>query len=88
MEHQGVRSSSDLGLLVRRTRIALELTQEQLAMAAGTGTRFVSDLEGGKPTCEVGKTLAVLSALGIRVDLQSPVATASERSARARARTR
>ena len=36
-------------------------------MAAGTGLRFVIDLEKGKPTCQLGKTLAVLSTLGVEV---------------------
>ena len=36
-------------------------------MAAGTGLRFVIDLERGKPTCQLGKTLAVLNTLGVEI---------------------
>jgi hypothetical protein len=42
-------------------------------MTAGTGLRFIIDLEKGKPTCEIGKALAVLSTLGIEVSLISPL---------------
>ena len=37
----------------------------------GIGTRFVVDLANGKATCEVGKVLAVLEALGVRVRLEA-----------------
>jgi hypothetical protein len=36
-----------------------------LAAAAGVGTRFVVELEAGKPTVQLVKTLAVLEALGL-----------------------
>jgi hypothetical protein len=37
-------------------------------MTCGTGLRFIVDLEKGKPTCQVGKTLAVLRALGLAIE--------------------
>jgi predicted transcriptional regulator len=48
------------------------VTQEQLATAAGTGLRFIVDLEKGKPTCQIGKVLTVLQTLGIRITLTAP----------------
>lgn len=54
------------------------LTQAELALASGTGTRFVSDLENGKPTCQIGKTLTVLRTLGIRLTLSSSHRSAEE----------
>ncbi len=48
------------------------LTQAELALASGTGMRFLSDLENGKPTCQIGKTLTVLKTLGIRLTMSSP----------------
>jgi HTH-type transcriptional regulator / antitoxin HipB len=68
-----MHTSSDIGRLVRMTRVHLGLTQENLALAAGTGDRFISELEHGKPTCELEKVLAVLNALGIRMTFTSPV---------------
>lgn len=33
-------------------------------MVAGTGLRFIVDVEAGKPTCQLAKVLQVLEALG------------------------
>ena len=65
-------SPDELGQTVKGVRTALGTTQRQLALAAGTGLRFVIDLEHGKPTCELGKTLDVLRALGVQVTLVPP----------------
>lgn len=62
----------DLGRLVKNERKALGLTQAELALTSGTGMRFISDLENGKPTCQIGKTLTVLRTLGIRLTASSP----------------
>lgn len=61
-----------LGGIVAKTRKRLKVTQKDLALTAGTGLRFIGDLEKGKPTCHVGKVLEVLRALGIRVELEVP----------------
>lgn len=60
-------SVQQVGQTVRDVRKSLGVTQRQLAMAAGTGLRFIIDLEKGKPTCQLGKTLAVLHTLGVEV---------------------
>jgi y4mF family transcriptional regulator len=60
----------DIGNLVKETRKKQGLTQVQLAQLSNVGTRFLSDLEKGKPTCEVEKTLKVLSNLGIKLMVQ------------------
>jgi y4mF family transcriptional regulator len=54
-----------LGNLIRKRRKALGYTQAHVAQLCGTGTRFISDLENGKPTIELGKAITVASALGI-----------------------
>ena len=63
-------SIKDIGKLVKETRKKQKLTQVQLAQLSNVGTRFLSDLENEKPTCEVEKTLKVLSNLGIRLMVQ------------------
>ena len=68
------------GELIRTTRTGLSLTQENLAMAAGTGLRFIIDLEKGKPTCQLGKALDVLNTLGIKITFTSPVAETDEKT--------
>ena len=66
----------EIGERIRGTRKALGLTQEQLALTAGTGLRFIVDLEKGKPTCQIGKVLTVMSTLGIKMTLTTPVTEA------------
>lgn len=61
-----------IGKIVKRERKALGLTQADLALTSGTGMRFISDLENGKPTCQLGKTLVVLRTLGLRLDISTP----------------
>jgi predicted transcriptional regulator len=46
------------------------ITQKELAMTCGTGLRFIVDLEKGKPTCQIGKTLQVLQALGLVIEMK------------------
>ncbi len=66
---------TQLGAEIRNTRKSIGVTQAQLALTAGTGLRFIIDLERGKPTCEIGKVLAVLNTLGIDVTLTPPTIT-------------
>ena len=65
-------SAREIGQTIKTVRTTLGATQRQLALAAGTGLRFVIDLEHGKPTCEIGKALDVLCALGVQVTLEPP----------------
>ena len=67
-----------IGKLIRETRKNFGVKQRDLALASGTGIRFVSDLEKGKETCEIGKTLTILNTLGIKVTLTPPPAPAKE----------
>ncbi|MCO8273441.1 helix-turn-helix domain-containing protein [Actinoplanes sp. TRM 88003] len=46
------------------------MTQAHLAARAGVSRRWLSDLEAGKPTAEVGLVFKVLSALGLLVDVR------------------
>ena len=56
-----------LGELVRATRKAQGLTQADIAELANTGTRFLVDLENGKPTIQLQKTLDVMLLLGLEL---------------------
>ncbi|PIQ96934.1 MAG: transcriptional regulator [Nitrospinae bacterium CG11_big_fil_rev_8_21_14_0_20_56_8] len=67
-------TTEQIGQLIRKTRKSLRLTQKDLALTSGTGLRFIIDLEKGKPTCQLAKTLTVLNTLGIRLDLFPPPA--------------
>lgn len=62
----------EIGKLIRDTRKMLRVTQRSLALASGTGLRFVIDLEKGKETCALGKALQIINTLGIKVALTPP----------------
>jgi transcriptional regulator with XRE-family HTH domain len=64
------------GSLVRSRRKAMRMRQDQLALATGVGRRFVIDLEAGKPSCQLGRSLLVAKALGL--DLTNILASQSE----------
>lgn len=64
---QTISDSQMLGGIIRQNRKGQSLTQLDVAAAAGVGLRFIVDLEKGKPTCEIEKTLRILQVLGIRL---------------------
>jgi HTH-type transcriptional regulator/antitoxin HipB len=68
----------EIGKIVRDTRKSLGVTQKNLALTSGTGLRFIIDLEKGKETCELGKTLTILHTLGIRMELVPPPMSVKE----------
>lgn len=65
-------TTAQIGELIRNTRKKLGVTQRDLALTSGTGMRFIIDLEKGKETCEIGKALAILNTLGIKITLTPP----------------
>lgn len=70
MQEKTVQEMRDLGLQIRAARKALGLTQTDLALAANVGLRFIVDLEAGKASIQLGKTLGVIRALGGLVKIQ------------------
>ena len=58
---------NDIGFLVKDKRNQLKMTQPQLAAISGVGVRFISDLENGKPTMQIGRILEILHVLGLDV---------------------
>ncbi len=60
------QSPEQLGAAIRTRRKELKVTQKDLALTCGTGLRFIIDLERGKATCQIGKTLQVIHALGLK----------------------
>lgn len=66
------RTMGQLGDVVRRARRRQGLTQAELALSAGTGRRFVSDVEAGKPTVEFERLMKLCRSLGIRLFATGP----------------
>jgi len=65
-------SPKQLGATIRAKRKQLKVTQKDLALTCGTGLRFIIDLEKGKPTCQIGKILQVIQALGFSLQISNP----------------
>lgn len=65
-------TAKDIGQIVRKARKAMKVTQQELALTSGTGLRFIIELERGKPTCQLEKTLNVLNTLGVRIEMTPP----------------
>ena len=63
-----------IGLIVRDARDRVAMTQQDLATKAGVSRRWLSDFENGKATAELGKVLAVLSALNLPLYVDYPAA--------------
>ena len=64
---QRIFETSNIGSLVKQKRSQLKMTQPQLAVVSGAGVRFISDLENGKPTMQIGRILEILHVLGLDV---------------------
>jgi len=62
-----VATAAEIGRLIRHKRREVGALQESAAGLAGVGTKFLSQLENGKETAELGKVLRVLKAMGLEV---------------------
>lgn len=62
-----IRSSVELGAVIREQRKWLALKQLDLAGLGNTGNRFIVDLENGKPTVQLQKVLDLMDLLGLEV---------------------
>ena len=60
-----VTTMTELGVLIREERLRQKLTQTDLAGISGVGITFISQLENGKKTAEMGRVIRVLTMLGI-----------------------
>ncbi|SHK93605.1 helix-turn-helix domain-containing protein [Hespellia stercorisuis] len=54
-----------LGQAIRNRRKELNYTQAFLSHFSGLSVSFISDLENGKVSCEIGKTIFLLNILGL-----------------------
>lgn len=65
----------DLSAAIRGHRIDLGLSQAHLAERAGVSRKFVSEVEAGKDTAEVGRVLGLLFALDLTLDVAVPASS-------------
>jgi transcriptional regulator with XRE-family HTH domain len=64
-----VSDANEFGNELRKRRKKLNYIQQFLADFTGLSVSFISDLENGKETAELGKALYVANTLGLDVNL-------------------
>lgn len=65
-----VTNTGELGAFIRAFRKSQHLTLEQVSGIANVSMRFLSELERGKETAELGKSLMLLNKLGLEIRVQ------------------
>ena len=76
-----IRSAAEFGQLIRERRKALGWTQAELAVRCGTGERFIVELEGGKPSCQLEKALIAARVVGLDLVDRGEIATLPSQAA-------
>lgn len=67
-----IRTASEIALLVREARVRQSISQDELAARAGVSRKWVSELESGKDSVELGLALRALNVLGIGLRAEVP----------------
>lgn len=62
-----VKDSSELGKEIKKRRKSLGYTQTEISLRTGLSASFISEVENGKETAEVGKVMFLLSILGLNL---------------------
>ena len=65
-----IKTTKDISEIVKNKRKTQNLTLVELAQLTNVGVRFLSDLENGKPTCEIEKVLKILNNLGVKINIE------------------
>ena len=61
---------AQIGAAIRLKRRAIGMRQAELAALAGVGARFLSEIENGKPSAQIGRVLQVLRRLGLDLSIR------------------
>jgi HTH-type transcriptional regulator/antitoxin HipB len=67
-KNQQPSAAQTLGQIIRSERKKRNLTQTALGDLSGTSINFISQIESGKDTAQVGKVLKVLQILGVQLE--------------------
>ena len=67
-----INSATDLGKIVRASRKAQNIRQDDAAGSIGVSENFLGKIERGNDSVQWGKLFQVLQGLGIRVEVDIP----------------
>ena len=66
-----INNTTDFGAAIRKRRKELGYTQRYISEFTGYSISFISDLENGKSTAELGKTIYLANMLGLDVSVDA-----------------
>ena len=69
---KNLKTIANIGVRVKEIRKNQHVSQETLAGLAGTGARYISELERGKETARIRELLKLLDALGAGLYVLTP----------------
>ena len=65
-----ITCAGDFGKAIKQQRKRMGYTQAYLAEVTGFSTSFISNLENGKVTAELGKAIFLANLLGLDVEMK------------------
>ena len=65
-----ITNAMDFGKAIQQQRKHMGYTQAYLAEVTGFSTSFISNLENGKTTAELGKSIFLANLLGLDVEVK------------------
>ncbi|SHJ62400.1 Helix-turn-helix domain-containing protein [Malonomonas rubra DSM 5091] len=63
--NEPIKDTFEIGRILRKKRKSQGLTLEQVSQHCGLSIRFISEVERGKATAEIGKVLFLLHTVGV-----------------------
>jgi transcriptional regulator with XRE-family HTH domain len=67
-----IDSAEQMGMLIRASRKAMKLRQDDVAGVLGVSENFLGKVERGGETVQWGKLLQVMQGLGLTVSVEAP----------------
>ena len=62
-----IHTARELGALLRTLRVSQHITLEKASGITRLGMRFLSELERGKETAQLGKVIHIITQLGLEI---------------------
>jgi len=62
-----IRNAKELGIELKNKRKSLGFTQAEISERTGLSASFISEVENGKETAEIGKVILLISILGLNL---------------------
>ncbi len=65
-----IYDAESFGLALKQRRKEMNYTQREISDLTGFSISFISDLENGKSTAEIGKAIYLANVLGLDIDIK------------------